>query len=250
MISDFGVAILLTSDHSRAEIVKAYGTAAYMAPEQLQGAVDCDGRGGRLRPRRARLPDAHRPFPHRRQRRAGSRPRTSRAARCRRSPLTPPTCPAGSRRSSTAASRAIRTVAGAAPPRSATGCIARGIEAGTLEADQPGVPRDARDVVRGLHVLLSLAEHAFSHACPCCPSVVPVYNEAQTVGNLLARCSTSRCPMGSSAKSSWWDDCSTDGTAKRLESEQDPRIRMFRQPVNQGMGAALRRGSRKCVATS
>jgi serine/threonine protein kinase len=44
VISDFGVAILCTSDHSRAEIVKGYGTAAYMAPEQLQGAVECDGR--------------------------------------------------------------------------------------------------------------------------------------------------------------------------------------------------------------
>ena len=44
VLSDFGVAILRTSDHSRAEITKGYGTAAYMAPEQFQGAVECDGR--------------------------------------------------------------------------------------------------------------------------------------------------------------------------------------------------------------
>lgn len=44
VISDFGVAILKTSDHSRAEITKGYGTAAYMAPEQLRGALESDGR--------------------------------------------------------------------------------------------------------------------------------------------------------------------------------------------------------------
>ena len=44
IISDFGVAILKTSDHSRAEITKGYGTAAYMAPEQLRGALESDGR--------------------------------------------------------------------------------------------------------------------------------------------------------------------------------------------------------------
>ena len=44
VISDFGVAILRTSDHSRAEITKGYGTAAYMAPEQFEGALECDGR--------------------------------------------------------------------------------------------------------------------------------------------------------------------------------------------------------------
>jgi len=44
VISDFGVAILRTSDHSRAEISKGYGTAAYMPPEQFLGAIDGDGR--------------------------------------------------------------------------------------------------------------------------------------------------------------------------------------------------------------
>ena len=44
LIADFGVAILRTSDHSRAEMTKGYGTAAYMAPEQFAGVVDTDGR--------------------------------------------------------------------------------------------------------------------------------------------------------------------------------------------------------------
>lgn len=44
VISDFGIAILKTSDHSRAEITKGYGTAAYMAPEQLVGSLESDGR--------------------------------------------------------------------------------------------------------------------------------------------------------------------------------------------------------------
>ena len=44
VLSDFGVAILASSDHSRAEIVKGYGTPEYMAPEQLLGTPECDGR--------------------------------------------------------------------------------------------------------------------------------------------------------------------------------------------------------------
>ena len=44
LLSDFGVAILASSDHSRAEIVKGYGTPEYMAPEQLLGTPECDGR--------------------------------------------------------------------------------------------------------------------------------------------------------------------------------------------------------------
>ena len=44
VLCDFGVAILASSDHSRAEIVKGYGTPEYMAPEQLLGTPECDGR--------------------------------------------------------------------------------------------------------------------------------------------------------------------------------------------------------------
>jgi serine/threonine-protein kinase len=44
VVSDFGVAILRTSEHSRAEAVKGYGTPEYMAPEQFLGTTDFDGR--------------------------------------------------------------------------------------------------------------------------------------------------------------------------------------------------------------
>jgi serine/threonine protein kinase len=44
VIADFGVAILNTSDHSRSEITRGYGTPEYMPPEQFLGSVECDGR--------------------------------------------------------------------------------------------------------------------------------------------------------------------------------------------------------------
>lgn len=44
MLTDFGVATLTTSDHSRSEIHKAFGTPPYMSPEQALGEQECDGR--------------------------------------------------------------------------------------------------------------------------------------------------------------------------------------------------------------
>ena len=38
------------------------------------------------------------------------------------------------------------------------------------------------------------------------------------------------------------DDASTDGTAERLATLDDPRVAVLRQPANAGKGAALRRG--------
>lgn len=44
VITDFGVATLRTSDHSRSEITKGMGTARYMPPEQILGSPDSDAR--------------------------------------------------------------------------------------------------------------------------------------------------------------------------------------------------------------
>ncbi|MFI5207719.1 MAG: serine/threonine-protein kinase [Gemmatimonadales bacterium] len=44
VLADFGVAIVMTSDHSRAEITSGAGTPEYMAPEIFGGTIECDGR--------------------------------------------------------------------------------------------------------------------------------------------------------------------------------------------------------------
>jgi serine/threonine-protein kinase len=44
VLADFGVAIVMTSDHSRAEICSGAGTPEYMAPEIFGGTTECDGR--------------------------------------------------------------------------------------------------------------------------------------------------------------------------------------------------------------
>ena len=43
-LTDFGIATLVTSDQSRAEIGRRYGTPAFMAPEQLAGDWEADHR--------------------------------------------------------------------------------------------------------------------------------------------------------------------------------------------------------------
>jgi serine/threonine protein kinase len=43
-LTDFGVATLRTSEHSRAEVAKGFGTPEFMSPEQALGAWDADHR--------------------------------------------------------------------------------------------------------------------------------------------------------------------------------------------------------------
>jgi serine/threonine-protein kinase len=43
-LSDFGIATLGTSEHSRSEVVKGFGTPAFMSPEQVMGRWDADHR--------------------------------------------------------------------------------------------------------------------------------------------------------------------------------------------------------------
>ena len=44
LLTDFGVAIVLTSEHSRSEVSKAFGTPDYMSPDQILGEQEFDGR--------------------------------------------------------------------------------------------------------------------------------------------------------------------------------------------------------------
>ena len=79
---------------------------------------------------------------------------------------------------------------------------------------------------------------------PCLSVVMPCYNERETIEEVVERV----------LASPWTeelvivDDGSTDGTRDLLEKFDDPRIRVFLQAVNQGKGAALRRGFREATS--
>jgi glycosyltransferase involved in cell wall biosynthesis len=75
---------------------------------------------------------------------------------------------------------------------------------------------------------------------PCLTAVMPVYNEASTVAEVIKVVLAQR-PVGELVVV---DDCSRDGTWDKLQeiAKSDSRIKLFRQDVNQGKGAALRTG--------
>ncbi len=70
---------------------------------------------------------------------------------------------------------------------------------------------------------------------------MPVYNEARTLKTIVARVLAS--PVGVPIELVCVDDGSRDRSVEILESlaAADPRVRVFRQPVNKGKGAAIRR---------
>jgi glycosyltransferase involved in cell wall biosynthesis len=68
--------------------------------------------------------------------------------------------------------------------------------------------------------------------------IVPCFNEEPTIAITLKRVLDS--PF--TGEVVVVDDGSTDGSSSVVESLGDPRVRLLRQPVNQGKGAALRRG--------
>src|SRR5579863_8392745 len=79
--------------------------------------------------------------------------------------------------------------------------------------------------------------------------LIPVYNERTVVEQSLAQVLASPLPENMDRELVIVDDCSTDGTSdilKRL-AEKEPRIRLFRQPVNQGKGAAVRTAIEKAA---
>jgi glycosyltransferase involved in cell wall biosynthesis len=71
---------------------------------------------------------------------------------------------------------------------------------------------------------------------PCLAAIVPVFNEAATVGRVIERVLAQR-PIQELVIV---DDGSTDGTWKILEGIQDPRVRLQRHQQNLGKGAAVR----------
>src|SRR4051794_39751458 len=75
--------------------------------------------------------------------------------------------------------------------------------------------------------------------------VIPVYNEERWIREVLRRVQAVDIPK----EIILVDDCSKDGTRDILRSLTDPNIRVFFQDVNQGKGAALRRGFQEATGT-
>jgi len=73
-------------------------------------------------------------------------------------------------------------------------------------------------------------------------AVVPVYNERNTVGEVVRRLRALDLPEGMDLEVIIVDDGSTDGTDKVLATVEDSTVRVVRHAVNQGKGAALRSG--------
>jgi glycosyltransferase involved in cell wall biosynthesis len=75
---------------------------------------------------------------------------------------------------------------------------------------------------------------------PCLTAIMPVYNEAATVAEVVNVVLAQR-PIQQLVIV---DDCSKDGTWDKLQSlaQNEPRIKLIHHDVNQGKGAALRTG--------
>src|SRR5579862_7135426 len=72
--------------------------------------------------------------------------------------------------------------------------------------------------------------------------LIPVYNERTVVEQSLALVLNASLPENMERELVVVDDCSTDGTKEILErlAAREPRIHLFRHPVNQGKGASVR----------
>ena len=73
--------------------------------------------------------------------------------------------------------------------------------------------------------------------------LIPVFNERTVVERSLAMVLAAPLPENMDRELVIVDDCSTDGTSAILDrlAGEHPEIRLFRQQVNQGKGAAVRR---------
>jgi glycosyltransferase involved in cell wall biosynthesis len=81
---------------------------------------------------------------------------------------------------------------------------------------------------------------------PCLSVIIPVYNEAATVAEVLGVV-LAQPPVKEVVIV---DDCSSDGSWDVLQkyAQTEPRVRLFRHEHNRGKGAALRTGFRSATA--
>ncbi len=77
--------------------------------------------------------------------------------------------------------------------------------------------------------------------------VIPVFNEKETVLEILQKVKEAPLPHGLEKEIVLVNDCSTDGTAEILKSIEDSIIQIFHHEVNRGKGAALRTGYSHCT---
>ena len=83
---------------------------------------------------------------------------------------------------------------------------------------------------------------------PCLSAVMPVFNEAATVADVIKTVLAQR-PVRQLVIV---DDASSDGTWEKLEAaaKNDARVKLVRHPRNQGKGAALRTGFAQATAAN
>src|SRR6516165_721276 len=81
---------------------------------------------------------------------------------------------------------------------------------------------------------------------PCLTAVMPVYNEAATVADVI-RVVLAQRPVQQLVIV---DDCSRDGTWDKLQplAQNEPRIKLVKHDFNRGKGAALRTGFGQATA--
>ena len=72
--------------------------------------------------------------------------------------------------------------------------------------------------------------------------IIPCFNEKDTITKIIEKVKNTSIPL---KEIIIVDDLSTDGTRERLEKMDDPIIKTFFHPENQGKGAALRTGFSK-----
>jgi len=86
----------------------------------------------------------------------------------------------------------------------------------------------------------SVPPHASATAYRKLSVIVPVFNECNTVVEILRRMRAVELPVD--LEIVFVDDGSTDGTRQVLQQLGDSTVKVLFQPVNKGKGAAIRRG--------